>query len=143
VAKVIENTSIARHNAEALIIGSMDDFSQTEQDWLKQTYPGAAEFLAELAADTDWTLGRVYPMEFGEKKVVFVQICRDGKPTYEGVRDCIKKISENTKKIGAKHFAMGRLGCGDGKLHIGALEPVVAAAEGGKAMVDIYRGEGP
>lgn len=151
MAKVIENTSISRHNAEALIIGSLLDFSPADAEWLKTHHVGLEDTLAQLAAEPEWTMGKVMPMEFPDpedgkhlRRVIFVQVCKDGVPTYEGVRNCIRKIGDNQDKICAKHLAMGRLGCLEkGGLHIGALEPVVAAAEGGKVMIDIYRGEVP
>lgn len=154
MAKVIESASISRHTAEAMIIGSLSDFSPADAEWIKKHHEGIEATLAELAAEPEWTMGKVLPMEYQDRteddimkhfprKVIFVQVCKNGVPTYEGVRNCIRKIADNQDKIGAKHLAMGRLGCLEkGGLHIGALEPVVAAAEGGKVMVDIYRGEG-
>lgn len=156
MAKVIEQ-NIGMHTAEALIVSDPSDFRDIEQDFLKIHYPGIFEVLADLMADPDWAMGRIYPHEIDGKKVIFVQIRKEGKPTYEGVRDCVRKIANNMDKLGSKHFAMGRLGCFDGGLHIGALEPVVAAAEYGGGldangkrvepsktqliMVDIFRGE--
>lgn len=164
MAKVIENTSIAEHNAEALIISTLADFDQKDTDWIKAHYEGIESTLADLAAEPEWTVGKIFPMEFHDsidssqaRRVIFIQIYQNGKPVYEGLRQCIQKIANNAaSKIKAKHFAMGRTGCVTGGLHVGGIEPVVAASEhgGGKdddgksipqaasqlIMVDIYRG---
>ena len=155
MAKVIENTSIAKHNAEALIFGDLEDFTEKELQELEARYPGIVEARKaiewpELVLDAMNNIdgeksSNVLPQHFGpegsEELVLFVNISHAGKPRYDGVREAVKKICAKRTKIGVKHLAMGRLGCRADGLNFFGLEPVVASADGGKLMIDVYRGE--
>ena len=87
----------------------------------------------------DWDLGMITAVGLNEQAVIFA--CtkhKGGKPSYEGVRECVKKICDKSKELGYKHMACGRLGAAGGEIRASVLEIVIAAAERNGVVFDIY-----
>lgn len=142
MAKVIETGKLVQHEAQALVFGDPQDFSKAELVELETRYPALLATYEELRGQAGWEVGKICPVQFGteEKPDMVIYICV-GDRGYFGVRECMRKLASKAKDIGVRHVACGRLGSGIGNVHLGALEPVIAAAENGSLAVDIYKGD--
>lgn len=140
MAKLIEKNNIASHQAHALVFGEPEDFTQAEIDALKARYgDDLLNYHRELQAHAGWDMGVVAPVGINGMAVIYACTKRKGgKPSYEGVRECVKKICDKAKELGYKHFACGRLGSAGGEIRPSVLEVVVSAAEKNGVIFDIY-----
>jgi O-acetyl-ADP-ribose deacetylase (regulator of RNase III) len=140
MARLIEKTNIATHQAQALVFGEPEDFTQAELEALNQRYgPELLAYHAQVNQMEGWDLGVVAPVGVNNQAVIFACTKRKGgKPSYEGVRECVKKICDKAKDLGYRHLACGRLGAAGGEIRSTVLEVVVSAAEKNGVAFDVY-----
>jgi hypothetical protein len=141
MAKVIERVLITEHKTDALLFASAADFTPEELNALETRYPGIQNAMLELEREPSWVVGMLCPMNFGtdEKPSLVVFMCL-GPRGYFGIRECVRKLASKASELKIRHVACGRLGTGKSGTVFGAIEPVIAAVEGGSLNVDIYRG---
>jgi O-acetyl-ADP-ribose deacetylase (regulator of RNase III) len=140
MAKLIEKSNIATHQAQALVFGEPDDFTTAELEALQHRYgTDLLAYYQQVKSMEGWDIGVIAPVGVNGQAVIYACVRRKGgQPSYEGVRACVQKICDKSKELGYRHIACGRLGASSGQIKPTVLEIVVSAAERNGVGFDIY-----
>lgn len=129
------STPLEQHDADALIFGNVEDFSEATLTALKKRYPGMMAQYAKLQGMDKWVPGTLNFFGKPKPEVVFVNIKdpETGLPSYKMIRDIFRKLAIEAKDRGLKRLACGALGCGkvgdvESHVRVDAVEVVVPAA---------------